>query len=171
MTTRRQKAEAERQRNRRWQPLARAVKVRPTIAKREAFRAAAIERGADPDEAERMLVEDTELWRNDLYTVSVTRQPEGWVELLSVRRNDREPDMPWRHLQRIKTELAGEEAEAIELYPAESRLLDTANQRWLWCFPPGYTVPRGFNNGRTVEGPEAAAKLGARQAPLEEVRT
>ena len=168
MATRRQRAEAERQRARRWQPLARAVKVQPSPGKIAAFRAAALERGGDPDAAERMLMEETELWRNDLYTVSVTRQPEGWVELLSVRRNDREPDMPWRHLQRIKTELAGEDAEAIELYPAESRLLDTANQRWLWCFPPGYTVPRGFNSGRVVDGPEAAVKVGARQAPLEE---
>lgn len=167
MATRRQRAEAERERARRWQPLQRAKKIRPGPDKVAAMRAAAVERGADPDAAERMLLEDGELWQNDRYTVSVARQPEGWVELLSVRRNDREPDMPWRHLQRIKTELAGEDAEAIELYPAESRLLDTANQRWLWCFPPGFIVPRGFNNGRIVAGPEEAAKVGAKQAALE----
>jgi hypothetical protein len=33
----------------------------------------------------------------------------------------------WRELQRIKNEIVGDEIEAVELYPAESRLLDTAN--------------------------------------------
>jgi hypothetical protein len=34
----------------------------------------------------------------------------------------------WRDLQRIKNQLVGPECEAVELYPAESRKVDTANQ-------------------------------------------
>jgi hypothetical protein len=109
-----------------------------------------------------------ELWQNDRYTVIVERAEEGWPTQLSIRRNDRAAEpFPWRHLQRIKNELAGEDAEAIELFPAESRLLDTANQRWLWCFPPGYTVPIGFAGERNVSGPEEASHVGAVQAAAE----
>ena len=41
----------------------------------------------------------------------------------------------WREFQWIKNQLAGEECEAFELYPAESRLLDPSNYYTLWCFP------------------------------------
>ena len=44
----------------------------------------------------------------------------------------------------MQNELVGDECEAIELYPAESRLVDTANQYWLWCFP--YRIPLGFSS-------------------------
>lgn len=44
--------------------------------------------------------------------------------------------------QRIKNELLGDEYEACELYPAESRLVDGANQFHLWAingqFPFGF---------------------------------
>ena len=51
----------------------------------------------------------------------------------------------WRHFQLIKNELVGEEIEAIELYPAESRLHDTANQFHLFCNPIGTKVKFGWN--------------------------
>jgi hypothetical protein len=34
----------------------------------------------------------------------------------------------WRHLQQIKNDICGEESEALELYPAMSRIVDTVNQ-------------------------------------------
>jgi hypothetical protein len=53
----------------------------------------------------------------------------------------------WRHFQRVKNEIVGSECEAVELYPAESRLTDTTNKYWLWAvadptfrFPIGYTT-------------------------------
>jgi hypothetical protein len=148
------------------QPLQRGKRIPVTAERVSAFRAEAVVMGEDPDKVEAMLRENDEVWLNDVYMVTVTRHAEGWVEHLSIKRRDRGPDIPWRDLQRMKSELAGDEAEAIEIFPAESRLVDTANQRWLWCFPPGEVIPRGFNNGRHVSGPEEAARLGAVQAPL-----
>jgi len=66
---------------------------------------------------------------------------------LSIKRHDREPMQDWRVMQRIKTEIAGAEAEAIELYPAESRVVDTANQYHLYAFMDGETIPLGFPAG------------------------
>lgn len=78
------------------------------------------------------------------------RNEEGEVVLvcLSIRREDRKPIFDWRDVQRIKNELIGPEEEAIQLFPAESRLVDTSNQFWLWCFP-GKRFPVGFS-GRAV---------------------
>ena len=72
-----------------------------------------------------------QVWQNSLYTVIVSVNPEHSMAKLSIRRNDREAVHDWRDLQRIKNELVGPECEGFELYPAESRLVDTANQFWL----------------------------------------
>lgn len=152
----------------RWQRLLPAAKVLPGPDRVAALRTAAVAAGLDPDAAERRMMAPAEMWKNDRYTVVVERRPDHSARQLSVRRNDRGTDVPWRHLQRIKNELAGAEVEAIELFPAESRLVDTANQRWLWVLPRGEKVPFGFDEGRHVSGPENAAPIGARQAPLED---
>jgi hypothetical protein len=63
---------------------------------------------------------------------------------LSIKTNDRSPVIDWRDKLRIKNELCGEDAEAVELYPAMSRVVDGANQFHLWVI--GYTGgPRGAN--------------------------
>jgi hypothetical protein len=95
------------------------------------------------------------VWINDEYTVFARQLDplgEGIPPMihLSIKRNDREPIHDWRVLQEIKNELVGAEAEAVELYPAESRLVDTANQYHLWCLPPGQTYGFGFHDGRIV---------------------
>lgn len=59
---------------------------------------------------------------------------------LSFKTHDRSPATDWREKQQIKNELAGEEWEAVELYPAMSRIVDSSNQFHLWCFP----VPLGI---------------------------
>lgn len=142
-------------------------KIEPTDERVAAARAQAEAEGHDPDEIEAMLRAPMEMWRNDRYVATVDRDPTGWIRSISVRRTDRKPDIPWRHLQRIKNDIAGDEAEAIELFPAESRLVDTANQRWLWLPRPGVKLDIGFTGGRNVKGPESAAAIGARQAPLD----
>lgn len=43
----------------------------------------------------------------------------------------------WKELQRIKNEIFGEEALAIEYYPPQSKLVDQKNIYWLWIFPAG----------------------------------
>jgi hypothetical protein len=88
-------------------------------------------------------------WRNDTYQVSL-RQPEDGMVHLSIKRNDRAPIHNWRDLQEIKNQLIGPEHEAVEIYPAESRRVDTANQYHLWVFTdPKYRIPFGFE-GRFV---------------------
>lgn len=68
---------------------------------------------------------------------------------LSIKRRDQKPIRDWRDFQRIKNELAGPDAEAVELFPAESRLVDTANQYHLWVFKE-FTFPFGFSSGRVL---------------------
>lgn len=58
----------------------------------------------------------------------------------------------WRDLQRIKNELCGPEFEACELYPAESRLVDTSNQYYVWVLPEGERFPIGFEERCVMEG-------------------
>jgi hypothetical protein len=119
--------------------------------------------GRDPIEGEDI---DNEVWLNDKYVVHVRRNEDRTVSCLSIRRQDRGWPRDWRDFQRIKNQIAGEDVEAVELYPAEDRLVDTANQFWLWCFPPGVHLPLGFEDGRTVLDPEIAEQVGAKQRQL-----
>lgn len=92
---------------------------------------------------------------NSRYHVVVRRSPIdlGWglstLAHLSIKRLDQQTIHDWRDLQRIKDELIGPECEAVELYPAASRCVDTANQYHLWVVvDPEYRFPFGFNEGR-----------------------
>ena len=90
----------------------------------------------------------------------------GWPKMvhLSIKRNDRQSIHDWRDLQRIKNELFGPEYEAIELYPAESRLVDEANQYHLWVIADeSVKFPFGFADRIVAEKPG----LGAVQRPFE----
>jgi hypothetical protein len=99
----------------------------------------------------------TEIWLNDTYQVSVFRDaaPDGWpcpMIHLSIKRIDKEALHDWRDLQTIKNLLVGPEHEAIEIYPAESRLVDTANQYHLFVFSnPEVRLPLGFFERAIVE--------------------
>jgi len=96
-----------------------------------------------------MLAEE-EVWINSVYSVSLRRFAEAGVHL-SIKRIDQEVIHDWRDLQRIKNELVGAECEAVELYPAVSRMVDTANQYHLWVITdPTYRFPFGFDDGRHV---------------------
>lgn len=97
-----------------------------------------------------------EIWKNDRYTVIVApynpEQPEGFDGLvwLSIRRNDRKAVRDWRHFQWIKNEIVGPEREAIEMFPRESRLVDTANQYHLFVLPVGVDIGIGWDMGRVT---------------------
>ena len=100
---------------------------------------------------ERIEAEET-LWINDTYQVS-RRDTGGGSVHLSIKRIDQEPVHDWRDLQRIKNELIGPDCEAIELYPAEDRRVDTANQYHLWGLAdPDYRFPVGFSERKTSTG-------------------
>jgi hypothetical protein len=51
---------------------------------------------------------------------------------LAIKRADKKPIHSWSVLQRIKNEIMGPERIAIEVYPKESELVDTANIYHLW---------------------------------------
>lgn len=95
------------------------------------------------------LPEGEEQFSNDLFVVTrrilkaVGDPEQSDMIYLSIRNQDRSVRHDWRHFQRIKNQLAGPEWEAVEIYPAESRLVDGANQYHLWCFD--FRLPFGFN--------------------------
>jgi hypothetical protein len=78
----------------------------------------------------RIVAQET-LWLNETYQVNRRDLGDGGVHL-SIKRIDQEPVHDWRDLQRIKNELIGPDCEAVELYPAEERRVDIANQYHLW---------------------------------------
>lgn len=88
--------------------------------------------------------------KNNLYTVFVYELP-GDFHHLSIKRFDKSPCRDWRHFQWIKNEICGAEREAIELFPAESRLLDGANQFHLWVLPEGLVVPIGVTSRAVLD--------------------
>lgn len=104
-----------------------------------------------------------EIWKNDLYEVFVYKQttvdkddiPMTW---LSIKRIDRAAITDWRHFQFIKNQICGHEAEAVQLYPAESRLVDGSNQYHLWVLPLGMRFPFGFPGRLIAETPLQGGK-------------
>lgn len=88
---------------------------------------------------------ETKIFKNDIYTVHVNDDHPDII-WLSIKRNDQAPIKDWRDFQEIKNQIVGYENEAVELYPAESRLVDTANQYHLWVIKdPTFRFPFGFN--------------------------
>ena len=109
-----------------------------------------------------------EVYINSRYQVNVTKfmidEPFGRCFHLSIKTRDKAPYHDWRDFQRIKNELVGPEYEAVEIYPAESRLVDTSNQYHLWCFLD-FKFPFGYKKREVVED---VGDTGAVQRPFEE---
>jgi hypothetical protein len=146
-----------------WQPLVRSTPHHSPQARARVIQAL-LDMGMDRTGALDFLDkrDAAELWASDLYVVLVDRDIDGNVERLSIRRQDRRPVRDWRDMQRIKNQIAGPEVEAVELFPPQSRLVDSANQYWLWCLPPGATLGFGFED-RLVSGSADAAEFHAVQ--------
>jgi hypothetical protein len=96
------------------------------------------------------------VFKNDLYQVILREyvydpslDDKAMVSWLIIRRLDSEPIRDWRHMQRIKNDICGPEREGVEIYPAESRLVDTSNQYHLFVLPLGIQLPFGYR-GRDV---------------------
>lgn len=84
---------------------------------------------------------------NNIYRVELlnTPVPDDSFFHLCITRHDGQPCKEWRHLQQIKNEIAGPEYEAMEIFPAESRLVDTGNQYHLWVHKdPSFRFPVGW---------------------------
>jgi len=96
-----------------------------------------------------MLLLSWDIYCNDTYQVVVERN--GSLIHLCIRRHDGQPCTDWSDRQQIKNEIIGPEYEAVELFPAESRLIDTTNEYHLWVNPnPGFRFPFGFTHNRCV---------------------
>ena len=103
---------------------------------------------------------------NDLYQVQVmSTGHEDKCLHLNIRRRDGGIFKDWRHFQEIKNQLAGPEREAVELYPAESRKVDTSNKWHLWVLPEGEQTGFGWQI-RDVDYTERRHLPGIRQRPL-----
>jgi hypothetical protein len=112
------------------------------------------------------------VFRNDTYQVAMRQfSNKGfggeWVHL-SVRRVDREPIHDWRDLQEIKNQLVGAENEGVELYPAESRRVDTSNQYHLFILKdPELRLPIGFTDRLVMEQDQLRSDITeAKQRPV-----
>lgn len=103
-------------------------------------------------------------YRNNKYQVAKyppRQYAPNWPEVihLSIKRLDKAPVHNWSDLQRIKNEVVGNEYEAIEIYPAESRMVNMANQYHLWVIAKeGVSIPVGFFEGRRTDAQVAGSK-------------
>ena len=176
----------------RWQTMT-VLEVTPEVLARrkqegEHIRRTLLAKGFPVDQVtavvEATLTDD--IWLNNQYQVSVRRrtgpgpfdptgecvngfsEEVGEITWLSIKRRDKGPQRDWRDLQHIKNDIVGPEAEAMEIYPAESRLMDTANQTHLFAIPLNQKIPLGFTQ-RAVRGPEQTLGLGGKQREPESV--
>jgi hypothetical protein len=95
------------------------------------------------------------VWQSSLYEVYVFRVPlPEWpgneVTWLSIKRLNKDAVRDWRHLQQIKNEICGPQREAMEMFPAESRLVDTSNQYHLWVLAEGHRFPFGYQQRAVI---------------------
>jgi hypothetical protein len=137
----------------------------------------------DPDRHSEMckVIGVDQVWMNSRYQVNVRYHwpldangreiynEEQKVTALSIKRLDKEAVRDWREFQRIKNEILGPEVEGFELFPAESRLVDTANQYWIWCFSAGCSpfTQIGFKERLVMEG----NTFGSKQRDFDDRRT
>lgn len=150
-------------------------RARDTFGSFDEFAADYRDLGLSPQALRRLFdkMRRDKLYLSELYQVAIDKEPThgfsgALIWHLSIKRIDKEPIMDWRDLQAIKTQLCGAEAEAIQLFPAESRKVDTSNQYHLWVFmrsgdrrlPP---LPIGWNTMMVLD---EAATGKAKQRPF-----
>lgn len=105
------------------------------------------------------------IYRNDKYQVWIRKEvveefPCNMI-WLSIKRIDKEVIHDWRELQEIKNMLVGKENEGIELYPAESRVTDLANQFHIYVLEdPKLRFPFGFIVGLVSDEETKPGELG-----------
>ena len=95
------------------------------------------------DALDKMIEEESSfpIYQNETYSVIVRDCPvfsDSWPEMvwLSIRRAgpSAADGFDWREMQEIKNQLVGEgERRRWGMFPAESRLVDTANSRHMFC--------------------------------------
>lgn len=149
-----------------WSPLQRARLVQLSPQRIADIVAVAERFGGSAEDVRHLLAEadSAELWINNRYQVMLRHFPEKRAAYLSIKRIDQAEARSWRDIQRIKDELLGPDCEAVELFPAQGRLVDTANQYHLWgSTDPAFRFPFGFTHRAVSDD----IGMGEGQAPLE----
>lgn len=103
---------------------------------------------------------------NSRYQVLVNfEQTPGWPPMahLKIKAHDKRCVRDWRDMQRVKNEICGTEAEGVELYPEESRVVDEVNEFHIFVLHPATGFPFGRPSRATatpeqVEAAEATAR-------------
>jgi hypothetical protein len=131
----------------------------------------------EPGQGDHWSTTPVQTWVNSRYQVTLYLMPpapqRGGLPCaqLSIKRHDKRTVTNWRDLQRIKDEILGTSADAVQLFPTAARLVDTTNQYHLWALPNQHCFPVGFADGRmTDQDPEfqqaiAEAHAEARNLP------
>jgi len=135
------------------EPLRPGKLIRPKVKE---YIKACMQQGMTRDQAKEQyrLNGTCKCYRNSTYVVLIYKDfMPHWI-WLSIRRDDRMPIHDWRDLQDIKNQLVGAEHEGVELYPAESRKVDTANQYHLFVSTdPTFRYPFGYQEREVSDAP------------------
>lgn len=113
-------------------------------------------------------------WTNDLYEITVRRYSDGWAfdetmpwVYIGIAAVDGAARHDWRDMQKIKNQICGPEWEAVEVFPAESRLIDPSNYYLLFCAPK---IPIGRFTSRQIADPSNSLAPQRGWAPGEQPR-
>jgi len=83
----------------------------------------------------------TRAFKNNRYIVMINDKAKvttGYAIRAMVQKHDDTPIVNhWSEMQKIKNELFGEKATAVEYYPSVDSLEDNHNIYWMWVFPEG----------------------------------
>lgn len=159
---------------RHWEPLQRLEKHQ-TYRRPEIVAETANHYGIGLEEAKALLdAEDAKamFFVNRLYQVAVSKTSVDWfgepkdIVQLCIRRRDGAMIWDWRHFQQIKNELCGDEAEGLQLFPAESRKVDTSNKWHIWVLTDGTKMPFGWTVREVSDDVHGKSVPGLRQRPL-----
>ena len=117
----------------------------------------------------------SEVYMNNIYQVKVYRGSaadelvqienlKGRCTWLSFKRRDKQPVNNWQDMQTMKNRLVGCECDALQIFPAESRMINTANQYHLIVFPEDYRLPFGWHGDRAVVTENSENNAGSTQS-------
>lgn len=79
------------------------------------------------------IAEFTKVHRNNVFSVLDRTLRDGTRHLAVTSLSEIRPT--WPEMQRIKDEIAGTDATAVEVYPPQSEIIDQANMYHLWVLP------------------------------------
>lgn len=79
----------------------------------------------------------TAVHKNRVFSVLDGTRQDGTRHLAVTSLSQERPS--WWEMQRIKNEIAGEDATAIEVYPPQSEAVDGADMFHIWVLPSGLT--------------------------------